>query len=269
MPAVAGARMKGLPPGVDGLVCDLDGVLYRGDEPVEGSARAIAALKERGVRVVFATNNSRSTVQSYVEKLARMDVDASPQEILTSAVVTAEVLALRGARGRRAAVVGGDGLRAALESAGIIVDDDPGAPADLVVVGWDPGFDYPAMRRASMAVRAGAALVATNDDAAFPAPGGRLWPGAGALLASIEVASGARAEVMGKPHRPMMEAAARRLAGARRIALVGDRPETDLAGAESMGWAAILVLSGVTTREQAAALDPQPDLVLDSLADLV
>ena len=262
--------MKELPADLDGLVCDLDGVVYRGDEPIEGSARAIAALRDRGLRVVFATNNSRSTVASYVEKLARMSVPAAPEEILTSAVVTSEVLAARGARGLRAIVVGGEGVRVGLESIGVIVDDDPGAHnADLVVVGWDPSFDYAAMRRASMAVRAGAELVATNDDAAFPAAGSDLWPGAGALLASIEVASAARAEVMGKPHRPMMEAAARRLDGARRIAAVGDRPETDLSGAESMGWTTILVLSGVTSRTEAAALDRRPDLVIDSLADLV
>lgn len=261
--------MKDLSARMDGLLCDLDGVLYRGDEPIEGAAQAIAALKSRAVRVVFATNNSRSTVQDYVEKLEAMGVAASPDEILTSAVVTAEVLAERGAPGRRAIVVGGEGIRGALKSVGMAIDDDPASlAADLVVVGWDPTFDYAAMRRASIAVRGGAELVATNDDSAFPAPGGRLWPGAGALLASIEVASGSRAEIMGKPHKPMMEAAARRLAPAGSIAVVGDRAETDLRGAQAMGWATILVLTGVTTKREAAALDPQPDLVLDSLAEL-
>jgi HAD superfamily hydrolase (TIGR01450 family) len=197
-------------------------------------------------------------------------IEASPEEVLTSAVVTAEVLARRGMGGRRALVVGGEGLRVALAAIGMEIADDPD-PADLVAVGWDPAFDYDAMRRAARAVRMGADFVATNDDAAFPA--GRegevdLWPGAGAILASIEVASGRSAEVMGKPHRPMMEAAATRLTGASRIAIVGDRAETDLAGGEAMGWATILVLSGVTSRDDVEAVRPRPDAVLDSVADL-
>jgi HAD superfamily hydrolase (TIGR01450 family) len=139
----------------------------------------------------------------------------------------------------------------------------------VVAVGWDPGFDYDALRRAVLAVLNGAALVASNDDASFPAERGELWPGAGALLAAIERASGQRAEVMGKPNPPMMDAAARRLDGARRIAAVGDRDDTDLEGGRDRGWTTILALSGVTSAEAAATLDPAPDLVIDALADLV
>jgi 4-nitrophenyl phosphatase len=252
----------------DGLVCDMDGVLYRGDAPIEGSAVAIEEMRKRGIRLVFCTNNSRSTVDQYVDKLARMNIEASPREIVTSAVVTAEVLEGR-RRDGRAIVVGGDGIRAALTSIGIEIDDDPESTrADLVVVGWDPRFDYAAMRRAAAAVLSGAEFVATNDDAAFPAPEG-LWPGAGAILASIETASGRRAEVMGKPHDPMMESVAGRLDGAREVAMVGDRPETDLAGGAARGWTTVLVLSGVTSRDQAARLSPAPDLVLDTLLELL
>jgi 4-nitrophenyl phosphatase len=253
----------------DGLVCDMDGVLYRGDAPIEGAAAAVDEMRRRGVRLVFCTNNSRSTVGQYVDKLARMGIQASPEEIVTSAVVTAEVLARRRLDGARAIVVGGDGIRTELTSIGIEIDDDPEQEAaDLVVVGWDPRFDYSAMRRAAAAVMSGAQFVATNDDSAFPAPDG-LWPGAGAILASIETASGRRAEVMGKPHDPMMEAVAARLDGARAVAMVGDRPETDLAGGASRGWATVLVLSGVTGRNEAARVNPTPDLVVDSLQELL
>ncbi len=252
----------------DGIVYDLDGVIYRGDVPIPGAAEAITELKAKGVRVLFATNNSRVTVEGYVGKLTSMGVPAESEEIVTSALVTAEELRRRETAGK-AIVVGGEGIRVALTGVGIEVDDDPAArSSDLVVVGWDPDFDYPAMRRAAFAVRAGATFIATNDDAAFPAPDG-LWPGAGAILSSIEIASGGRAEVMGKPHKPMMEACARRLDGATRVAVVGDRPETDLAGAAAMGWDAVLVLSGVTSAEDAKTVDPAPDLVIGSLADLV
>jgi HAD superfamily hydrolase (TIGR01450 family) len=253
-------------PRFDGLVCDLDGVVYRGDLAIAGAAAAIQSLRTRGVRIIFCTNNSRSTVTEYRAKLARLGIESSDEAIVTSAVVTAEVLASRGRGGQSAVVVGGEGVRSALSEAGIriAVADEP---AELVVVGFDDTFDYNAMRRASLAVRAGADLIATNDDAALPTPEG-LWPGAGAILASIETASGARAEVMGKPHEPMMDAVARRLEGCTRIAMVGDRPETDLAGGAARGWTSVLVTSGVTAPEDAAGLRPRPDIVVADLTEL-
>lgn len=251
--------------GIDGVMCDLDGVLYRGDRPVEGAAAAVGRLRDRGVELLFCTNNSHYTVDQYVSKLARMDVAAAADEILTSAVVTAEVLAARGLAGKRALVVGGDGIVEALSTEGIEIVRG-GAP-EVVVVGWDPSFTYDAMRAAADAVRGGATLVATNADATFPAPDG-LWPGAGSILASIERASGHRAEVMGKPNRPMMDVAARRLAGATRVAVVGDRPDSDLAGGAARGWTTILVLTGVTGPDDVTTVEPRPDYVVESIAAL-
>jgi 4-nitrophenyl phosphatase len=255
-------------PAFDGLVCDLDGVIYRGGDPLPGAVDAIHRLRARGVKVLFCTNNSRSTVSDYVEKLTSMGLEAVEDDVLTSAIVTAEVLRERGFSGRTAMIVGGDGVREALGNVCISVKDDPSVTVtDLVVVGWDPSFTYDAMRRASIAVRRGALLIATNDDASFPAEDA-LWPGAGAILASIETAAGVTAEVMGKPHAPMMTAAARRLEGCKEIAVVGDRVDTDLAGGVARGWTTILVLSGVTTPKQATKADPQPDIVLGSIAEL-
>jgi 4-nitrophenyl phosphatase len=253
----------------DALLCDMDGVLYRGDIAIRGAPEAAARLRELGVRVLFCTNNSRSTVGQYVDKLAGLGVRASEDDILTSAVVAREVLEQRGMNHGTAIVVGGDGLREAVNAVGLAIDDDPSnMRADLVAVGWDPGFTYEAMKRACVALRQGADFLATNDDASFPAAE-ELWPGAGAILASIEVGSGRHAEVVGKPHRAMMEAAARRLADRRRIAVAGDRADTDLDGGRAMGWTTVLVLSGVTTQEQARSLDPPPDAVVATLADLV
>ncbi|HEX2241325.1 MAG TPA: HAD-IIA family hydrolase [Actinomycetota bacterium] len=251
---------------VDALVCDLDGVIYRGDDVIEGAPEAIAELRVRGSRVIFWTNNSRATVAQYAAKLGRMGIETEPDDILTSAIVTAAELARRGYEGRRALVIGGPGIREALGEVGIEVVGD-GEAADVVVVGWDLDFSFDSMRAAARVVESGAPLIATNDDAAYPAPDG-LWPGTGAILASIEVASGRRGEVMGKPHRPMVEAVAARLAGSKRIAAVGDRPETDLAGAPERGWMTILVLSGVTAPEDADRVSPRPDLIVDSIAAL-
>ena len=252
--------------GVDGLLCDLDGVVYRGERAVDGAAEALSRARAGGIRLLFCTNNSRYTLAQYVRRLAAVGVDAAPEEILTSGIVTAEVLGARGFAGRRALVVGGAGVENALIDNGIAVtrsEEDP----DVVVVGWDPDFTYEAMARAARAVMGGAEFVATNDDASFPAPDG-LLPGAGAILASIETASGRRAEVMGKPNAPMMKAAAERLRDCDRIAVVGDRADTDLAGATSRGWISVLVLSGVTRADQVATVEPRPDLVVGSLAEL-
>ena len=253
---------------LDGLVCDLDGVLYRGREPVAGAAGAIARLRAAGVKVVFATNNATRTVEQYVERLRAAEVEATPADLVTSAVVTAEEVEARGWSGGTAFVVGGAGIRASLTDIGMELVDGPDARrADLVVVSGAPDCTYEAMRTAALAVRSGSRFVATNDDLTFPAPDG-LWPGAGAILAGIEAASGRRAEVLGKPHRPMMQAAGRRLDGCARIAVVGDQPATDLAGARLMGWATVLVLSGVTDQAAAGLLDPAPDLVVPTLVEL-
>jgi 4-nitrophenyl phosphatase len=208
-------------------------------------------------------------VQQYLNKLSGLGLEVEEEQIVTSAVVLAEVLRERNVAGRTALVVGGAGAVEAIEGLGVSILRDPSADeADMVIVGLDVNFDYDALRRASTAVREGATLIATNSDASYPVAGG-LWPGSGSILAAIEVASGGTAEVMGKPYRPMMESALRRLPDASQIAMVGDRPDTDLAGATAMGWTTILVLSGVTTPEEASALDPSPDLVLGSLAELV
>jgi 4-nitrophenyl phosphatase len=252
---------------VDGLVCDLDGVVYRGEAPIPGAIETLARLRARGTRLVLCTNNSASTTSQYRAKLAGMGLDVSEDEILTSAVVTAETLAARGMQTCRALVIGEQGLRESLTGIGMRLVRGR-SRVDVVVVGLDRTFHYGRMRRALQALDAHAAFVASNDDATLPMPHGRRWPGAGAILASIEAASGRKAEVMGKPHAPMMDAAERRLADADEVAIVGDRPETDLLGGARKGWRTILVLSGVTTRERAVSLDPAPDEVLDSVAEL-
>ncbi len=252
-----------------GVVCDLDGVVYRGDEPIPGAAEALERMRASGMKLLFCTTNSYPTVEDYERKLADVGIDMRREELVTSAIVTAEVLAARGMAGAEAIVIGGDGLRESLRGVGVEPSDTGQASrADLVVVGYDPTFDYDAMRRGSLALRAGALFVATNDDASFPAPGGALWPGAGAILASLVTASGRLPEVMGKPHAPMMDALEARLAGTRRILIVGDRPDTDLAGGRVKGWTTVLVLSGVTGRAEVAGLDHPPDMVVDDIGEL-
>ena len=135
------------------------------------------------------------------------------------------------------------------------------------MVGWDRNADYGTLKTASMLVQRGAALVATNDDAAYPAADGRLWPGAGALLSVITTTTGVAPEVIGKPHPPLFLAARDRAGGGRPL-VVGDRLDTDIAGAVALGWDSLLVLTGVTSRGDLAGSHVQPTHVADALSIL-
>lgn len=253
---------------LDALVLDLDGVFYRGEVTVPGSAEAVERLRAAGKKLLFVTNNSTRTESDVVAKLADHGVIVSEDEVLTSARVTTEVLLAKGLQGRTVYPIGGHGIRSALKEAGFrSLAGAEGTAADIVVVGVDRSFDYETLRVASDAVRAGAVFIATNDDPTFPASNG-LIPGAGAVVAAIEIASGRKAAVVGKPNLPMMEAAARRLDGATSVAIVGDQPSTDLDGGRAMGWTTILVLSGVVGSDEAQLVRPVPDVIVPDLAAL-
>ena len=240
-------------------VIDLDGVLWRGKDPIDGSSEAVAKVREAGHRVAFLTNNSFTSVADQVKKLEEMGVPAEPDDVCTSAQAAATLLE----PGTTAMVVGGEGVSEALEARGIRVVDD-GGEVDAVVVGFDPTFDYRKLTAAFRAVRGGARLIGTNADATFPTPKGEI-PGGGSIVASVEYATGEKAEIAGKPH----EASARLLAD--RLGeiswLIGDRPDTDGAMATAVGARFGLVLSGVA--QSADGLDPKPEAVADDLATIV
>ena len=251
--------MRPLADRYEAFLLDLDGVLYRGDEALPGAAGALAELRARGRRIAFLTNNSARTPEGVAEKLTSVGIPASPDEVVTSALVTAE--RIRGAVAS-AYVIGEAGLRAALAEAGIEVLGGEPERADAVVIGWDRSVDYDRLRVAAVLVGAGARLVATNTDASYPAPGGQEWPGAGAIVAAVETATGMRAESFGKPAPALFEAAMERVA-TRRALVVGDRLETDVAGAVAAGLDAALVLTGAATIASLAEHDALPVAVLD------
>lgn len=227
------------------ILFDLDGVLYRGDAAVPQAPPAMAELRRRGVRPVFLTNNSSRTPRQVADKLLAIGIEADPVEVVTSALATAELLAERG--GGRAFVIGQDGVREALIDAGIRILEGEPEEADLVVVGFDGGATYGSLKRASLLVQRGARLIATNADGSYPAADG-LWPGAGALLSVITTTTGAEPEIVGKPFAPLFEAGRRRGGGGRPL-VVGDRLDTDIEGAARLGWDTMLVLTGVSSRE--------------------
>jgi glycerol-1-phosphatase len=256
--------MKTLADAYDAFLFDLDGVLYRGPEVVPGAPEAIARLRASGKRVAFVTNNSGRTPDGVAGLLSGLGIAASSGDVETSALVTAHELAARGIT--EAFVVGEEGILDALRDVGIALAGPGADRTEAVVVGWDRQADYEKLRRASLLVERGAPLFATNADASYPAADGN-WPGAGALLAVVEMTTGARAEVFGKPEPPIMLAALERAGGGTPL-VIGDRMETDVAGALGLGWDSLLVLTGITHREDLAGSTIAPTFVGDDLAVL-
>ena len=241
-----------------GWVFDLDGVIWRGDEPVAGSSQAVGILLAGHAEVLFVTNMSAFAVAEVEAKLARHGIDGRGR-VVTSALAAASLVAA----GERVLLCAGTGVREALEARGAIVITD--GPADAVVVGYHPEFDYARMTAAARAVWGGARLIGTNDDATYPTATG-LLPGGGAILASIVTATGVAAVVAGKPNAPIADLVRDRLGPSG--VMVGDRVDTDGAFARVLGYRFALVLSGVTTAAD-LPVQPEPDLVAPNAAAVV
>jgi glycerol-1-phosphatase len=252
----------------DHVLLDLDGCVWVGDEPCDGAADAVAALREGGASVLFLTNDVRHAPEDFVRKLWRLGFQASLAEIVTVGAALQFQLAGRGSGS--AYVVGAQALVDHVAAAGLrVLNRTPFATrADVVVVGSHEDFDFEELRIASQAVLRGADLIGATRDATFPMPDGP-WPATGAVLAAIEAATGRTASlVVGKPEPAMYDAARDRI-GPGRVLAVGDRLDADVAGARRAGMDSALVLTGLTSREEADAADPAPTHVADSLAALV
>jgi glycerol 3-phosphatase-2 len=252
----------------DGFLIDLDGVVWIGREAVPGSPAALAALTAEGKRLVFVTNNPGRPPSAYAERLRELGVEAEEEQIVTAGMVAARLAGEAAGAGGSAFVIGASPLQEMVAATGTqLLDGEPAREADVVVVSGHRGFDYEELLTAKLALDHGAALIATSHDPTMPMPGGE-WPGTGAVLAAIETASGRGAEIAGKPEHHLFEMAIER-AGGGRLAMVGDRISSDIVGGRRAGLATVLVLSGTTSRDQAIAANPAPDLVLEDLAGLL
>jgi 4-nitrophenyl phosphatase len=264
----------------DGFLVDLDGVVWIGREPVPGSAEALRALLEDGKGIVFVTNNPGKPPAAYAERLRELGVEVAPERVVTAGMVAAR-LAGEAADGGSALVIGAPALKEMVAATGAtLLEGEAAWEADAVVVSGHRGFDYDELLAAKRALDAGAAFVATSRDPTMPYPGGEL-PGTGSILAAVETATGRRAEIAGKPERHLFEMAIEALSCSflgddnekeqmkRRVAMVGDRVSSDIAGGHAAGLETILVLSGTTSREEAESADPAPGHVVDSLGDLL
>jgi len=271
-----------LTPTVRGLILDMDGVLWRDDSPIGDLQAIFDRIRERELKVALATNNATKTVDEYLEKLHSFGVLLESWQIVTSSDALAQILVDKffpshpdhdiDKKDRRAIfVLGENGVISALREKGFtpIIDPEEETRPLAVVSSFDRKLTYAKLRRATLHVRAGVPLFATNADRSFPTPDG-LIPGAGAILAALEAATDVRATVVGKPSPVMMELAARRMElGNAEILVVGDRLETDIAGGQAMQARTGLVLSGVTKKDQAIEWRPKPDLIAEDLSSLI
>ena len=255
----------------DQVILDLDGCVWIGGEPIEGSVEAIAALREAGKRVAFVTNNPRKASEDYVRALWGIGVQASIADVVTVAGAVQHLLA-ETRHGKTAFVIGTDTLRDHVADAGVKVlnGTDLATRAEIVIVAGTDDLVYEDLRVAALALRRGADFLATSRDPTHPMPDG-LWPGTGAILAALEYATERTAQVVGKPEPQLVLTAIDRMGEGRTLA-VGDRLDTDVAGAAKAGVDAALVLTGGTSAEEAAAIadgDPRPVAIAEDLASLV
>lgn len=247
-----------------GLLVDMDGVIYRGEEALPGAVRFFPLLNELGVAFVLLTNNSARMAAQYAAKLARLGIEVAPEHILTSGEAAALYLGGE-APGARVYVIGEDGLKEPLRARGFILT---ARRPDFVVVGFDRRFTYRKLRLASAALRAGAGFIAANPDATLPTEAG-LLPGTGPLLAAIQACTGHSPLVIGKPGPYMLRLALARLGlPAEAAAIVGDRLDTDIAAGAAIGLGTVLLLSGIARQEDVAAAPVKPHLIFADLAEL-
>ncbi len=242
------------------VIFDLDGTLYRGEEPVPGAAETVRGLRDRGALVRFFTNNSTRTPEAAAAKLTRLGIEADPSEVVTSAIGAAQYCRDEGLR--RVYAIGEEGLFEVLRRAGLELTEDL-AP-DAVVLGYCRGFTYDRLNEAMQRVLRGARLIATNADPSYPEAEGRLIPGTGAWVAALERCSGASAFVAGKPNPHLVRLLLEETGFEPSEAIVvGDRVDTDLECGRRAGCATALVLTGVTNEP------PPGQRTLRSLTELL
>lgn len=249
-------------------IFDMDGVLWIGNQALAGLQELFTWLEERQIPYVLATNNSTKTPQDYVKKLESMGVNGvTPDHIITSSTATASYMSKRYPAGTPVYVVGMDGLRTALTEAGF--DVNPHGAVQVVVSGGDFELTYDKLKAATFHLHTGADFIGTNPDLTYPLPEG-LAPGAGSILAALKAASGREPVVIGKPQPPMFEVALERLGTpAEQTLMVGDRLDTDIAGAKALGLATAVLLTGVTTPETLTMSDVWADVAYEDLPALL
>lgn len=262
---------------IGGLIIDMDGVLWHGNQPLPGLNELFTTLRELQLPFVLATNNASLTQQQYIDKLASMKVDVAPSEILTSSMATARYLKENLPQSqRRVYVIGEVGLTEPLQKQGFTITDlyqvnQPdkgihGEGADIVVSGLDRKLTWDKLATATLNIRAGAAFYATNADTTLPTELGEVM-GNGGVLAALTAATGQTPIVIGKPE-PILYQQAFEILGTDKhnTIAIGDRLNTDILGAVNAGMRSLMVLTGVSSEADLEDVDYAPDWILPDIS---
>ena len=246
------------------LITDMDGVLIRGSDLVAGADKFVAQLQEQGREYLVLTNNSLYTPRDLAHRLTTIGLEIPPDRIFTSALATAQFLQSQRSNGT-AFVVGESGLTEAIHAVEYVITDiDP----DYVVLGETGAYNYAMITKAIRLIDAGAQFIATNPDASGPTEHG-IVPGCGAMASLIEKATGKSPFFVGKPNPLMMRTALNYLdVHSEDTVMIGDRMDTDIIAGVESGLETVLVLTGVTRREEIERFPYRPTWVLDSIADI-
>lgn len=252
------------------ILLDGDGVLWKGDSPIEGIKDFFTYLAEKHLNWALLTNNNTRTAQDYVNKLQKFGIDADDSIVFTSSTATAEYLLNRFGKGAPLHVVGMDGLTTTLKNAGFVLsigEENPSQKVAAVVAGMDRQINHEKIKVAMRLIMNGAEFVATNTDGSFPTLEG-INPGTGMVIGAIKATTNVEPTVIGKPQIAIFETALKRFNEIPENAvMVGDRLETDILGASRLGIQTAAVLTGVTSREEIANHEIKPDHIFESISD--
>lgn len=253
---------------VRAVLFDMDGVIYVGNRPLPGVQAMLDYLDSTGRRWLCITNNASNTSQMFADKLAKMAIKAQPINILGSAEATAAWLGEQAPAKGKVIMLGMEGLRTALLNEGFTLVTDP-AEAEFAVAGINFHLTYEDVANVALAIRNGARFVGTNIDPTYPAERGQI-PGTGSIIAMLKAATDVEPEIVGKPYPGMYELAMHRLSAEPTTTLmVGDRYETDIAGATKLGLVTAGVLTGISSQADFEAGNPPPDLILGGMEALL
>ncbi len=248
-----------------GLIIDMDGVLWHGDKPLPGLVRFFDVLRQRGIKYILATNNNTQLPQGFVDKAASFGVEIKVEDVLTASIATVEYLQGHYSPGTRVYVLGEAPLKELISDGGFTLADQD---VEVVVATMDRALNYEMLKRATLLIRGGADFIGPNPDKCYPTVEG-IVPGAGAVLAALVATTDRQPLIMGKPERAIFELAMREMdLQPFEIASLGDRLDTDIEGGIRCGMKTILVLSGVTTMQDAQNSSIKPDWIVDGIEEL-
>ncbi|UXR66880.1 TIGR01457 family HAD-type hydrolase [Staphylococcus pasteuri] len=245
---------------------DLDGTMYKGTDEIDGASQFIDYLNEHQIPHLYVTNNSIKTPDQVADKLHEMNIDATPDEIVTSALATADYISEQ-SPGASVYMLGGEGLHSALTEAGLVVKNDENV--DYVVIGLDENVTYEKLAIATLAVRKGATFISTNPDVSIPKERGFL-PGNGAITSVVSVSTGVQPQFIGKPETIIMNKSLELLQlNKEEVAMVGDLYDTDIMSGINVGIDTIHVQTGVTTLEEIQTKDIPPTYSFKNLNETI